>query len=78
MSTFTKAVETFKEAAKEWLSEEDSPALVSLEKAAAALDKEITPALLSSFNLTYRALLKRKPTDTTEGGDELDALIPDA
>lgn len=78
MTTFTSAVETFRKSAAAWLTDEDTPALVSLEKAAAELDKEISPALLSSFNLTYRALLKRKPDADTEDGDELDDIIPDS
>lgn len=76
MTTFVKAVATFKKSAKDWLTDEDSPAVAALEAAAVQLDKEMSPALLSAYGLTYRNLLKRKPGDQTEGGDELDSLIP--
>ncbi|TDL43595.1 hypothetical protein [Microbacterium oleivorans] len=78
MTTFKAAVATFKKSAKSWLQDEDSPAVAALEAAAVQLDKEMSPALLSAYGLTYRNLLKRKPGDTTEDGDELDDLFPDA
>ena len=77
MTSFKKAVETFKKSAKEWLTDEDSPALVVLEQTAEQLDVKITPALVAQFGLTYRNLLKRKPGDAEDGGDELDDLIPE-
>lgn len=77
MTSFVKAVETFKKSAADWLSDEDSPAVAALEAAAKQLDKEVTPALLSAYGITYRNLLKRKPGDAEDGGDELDDLIPE-
>lgn len=77
MTTFVNAVKTFKKSAKEWLTDEDSPAVAALEAAAVQLDKEMSPALLGQYGLTYRNLLKRKPLDSEDGGDELDALIPE-
>jgi len=77
MSTFTQAVEAFKKSAEAWLTDADLPAVIALEKAAEQLDKEINPALLSQFGLTYRSLLKRQPADLTEEEDPLDDLIPD-
>lgn len=77
MTTFVKAVATFKKSAKDWLTDEDSPAVAALEAAAVQLDKEMSPALLSAYGLTYRNLLKRKPGESTDGGDELDSLIPE-
>ncbi|QRY40855.1 hypothetical protein JVX92_00740 [Microbacterium hominis] len=76
MTTFVKAVATFKKSAKSWLTDEDSPAVAALEAAARQLDAEMSPALLSAYGLTYRNLLKRKPADPNESGDELDDLIP--
>lgn len=78
MTSFKKAVETFKKSAADWLSDEDLPAVVVLEQTAEQLDTKITPALVAQFGLTYRNLLKRKPGDATDGGDELDDLIPDS
>lgn len=78
MSTFVKAVATFKKSASSWLTDEDSPAVAALEAAAVQLDKEMSPALLSAYGLTYRNLLKRKPEASEEDGDELDDLIPDS
>lgn len=76
METFTQAVDKFLKAAKPWLSDEDYPATVSLQHMAKQLDKEMTPALLSQYGLAYRSLLKKKPTDASDDGDELDELIP--
>lgn len=75
--TFTKSVADFLEAAEAWLLPEDYPATVSLQHMAAGLDKEMTPALLSQFGLAYRSLLKKKPADNGDGGDELDDILPD-
>lgn len=77
MTTFVKAVETFKKSAASWLTDEDSPAVAALEASAKELDKEVTGALLNAYGLTYRNLLKRKPGDAEDGGDELDSLIPE-
>lgn len=77
MTSFVNAVKTFKKSAKDWLTDEDSPAVAALEAAAVQLDKEMSPALLSAYGLTYRNLLKRKPGDAEDGGDELDSLIPE-
>lgn len=77
MSSFTKAVETFKKSAKEWLTDEDAPALVALEASAKALDVEVTAALLNAYGTTYRSLLKKKPAQTEEA-DELSKLLSEA
>ena len=77
MDTFTSAVDKFLKAAKSWLSDEDYPATVSLQHMAKQLDTEMTPALLSQYGLAYRSLLKKKPQDHSEDGDELDDLIPE-
>lgn len=77
MTQFTTAVAAFKASANSWLSDDDAPAIAALEAAAAQLDKEMTPALLAQYGLIYRSLLKRKPGDTAEAGDELDDLIPE-
>ena len=74
--SFVQAVTDFKNASP-WLGPEDAPALAALEAAAVKLDKEVNPALLSAYGLTYRNLLKRKPGVVQEDGDELDDLIPE-
>jgi len=76
VATFKYAVRKFKTEAKSWLTDEDFPALIALENMAKALDEKMTPALLSQYGLAYRSLLKRKPGEVTEDGDELDDLIP--
>lgn len=77
MSTFTQSVKTFKKAAADWLTPEDDPALVTLEKAAAELDKgPVQASLINAFGVTYRALLARKPAESSEEVDPLDDLIP--
>lgn len=78
MTTFTTAVRKFKKSAEAWLSDEDLPAIVALEKAAESLDEEITPALLAQYGLIYRSLLKKKPAASGEEVDPLDDLIPDS
>jgi hypothetical protein len=78
VKSFISSVETFLESAAPWLLPEDIPAVVSLQHMAKALDEEMTPALLSQFGLAYRSLLKKKPTDTGDDGDELDDLIPNS
>ena|GEM_PF-4502362 len=76
MKSFTQAVTEFLKSAEGWLLPEDYPATVSLQHMAAGLDEEMTPALLSQFGLAYRSLLKKKPGDQGDDGDELDDLIP--
>lgn len=72
--TFTEAVDEFLISADSWLLPEDAPAVAALQGSAAALDIEITPALLSAYGLTYRNLLRRKPADSPEA-DELEGLL---
>ncbi len=74
--SFHDSVEEFLESAASWLSEEDSPAVVTLKKLAHALDEKIHPPLLQQFGLTYRALLKKRPGANQEEGDELDDILP--
>jgi hypothetical protein len=71
---FTTAVEKFLKTANDWLTDEDAPAVAALQGAAVELDIEISPALLSAYGLTYRNLLRRKPTDLPEA-DTLGSLL---
>jgi hypothetical protein len=74
---FTTAVRRFKKSAKEWLTDDDYPAVVALEAMAQQLDTHMTPALLSQYGLTYRNLLSRKPVDTA-AEDELEKALREA
>ena len=75
--TFTDSIESFV-TASDWLTPEDAPAVLTLRKLAAELDSgPMVPALVAQWGLTYRSLLKRKPTgDFVE--DPLEAALRDA
>ncbi len=71
---FTEAVDKFLENAP-WLGSEHLPSIVTLQAIAEQLDRgKVTPAMLSQFGLTHRALLKANP-EAAEAGDEVDKLI---
>lgn len=53
----TQAVTEFLKAAT-WLDSSHAPSIEALRSAAAALDVEVTAALLAQFGLLHRALLK--------------------
>lgn len=77
MATYRTAVRRFKRSAKDWLTDEDSPAVTALENIADELDGgNVSPALISQYGLAYRSLLKRKPVDTSAEVDPLDDIIP--
>lgn len=64
--SLVEATERFIEAS-EWLTDEDLPAIVMLEKIAQAVDESgPVPALLSQYGLTHRSLLKRAPSSDVE------------
>lgn len=74
MNSFVEAVETFETAAT-WLSDEDAPALMALRMAAEELDNNgVQAALLNTFGVHYRSLMKKRPATLSEP-DELDALL---
>ncbi len=74
MKSFTEAVEEFVEAA-DWLGPEDMPAVTALEQAAYELDSNgVQAALLNTFGLTYRNLMKKRPSAQSEV-NELDDLL---
>lgn len=77
MATFAYAVRKFKKSAADWLTDEDSPAVIALEAMAKQLDVKMTPALLSQYGLAYRSLLKRKPSGDAEM-DELEKALAEA
>lgn len=59
MKSFSESVETFLKAA-DWLSDADQPMITALEQAAAELDSNgVQAALLNTFGVTYRTLLKK-------------------
>lgn len=73
MKTFTQAVEDFLEAA-DWLTDVDQPAVVSLQQAAAELDSAgVQAALLNTYGITYRQLLKR--AGRTDAVDEAEDFL---
>jgi hypothetical protein len=72
--TFTEAVDKFVDASDSWLTDEDAPAVATLQASAEALDKELTSALLAAYGVAYRALLARKPTASATV-DPLEALL---
>jgi len=75
--TFTESIEAFLTAADEWLTDEDAPAVAALCAMAEQLDREMTPALLAQYGLSYRTLLKRKPANAGAPEDELELLLRD-
>jgi hypothetical protein len=57
--SFTESVDTFLEGAT-WLTDVDIPMVTALQKAAEELDSNgVQAALLNTFGVTYRTLLKR-------------------
>lgn len=77
MLKFTTAVARFKKSAKDWLTDDDLPALTALEHMAKELDKEVTPQMLGPFGIAYRNLLSRKPPKASED-DELEKALREA
>lgn len=71
MTTFKFAVNKLKRAAKDWMTDEDYPAMHALEAMAEALDKNLSPSILSAYLVAYRAFLQRKPQNAAEE-DELE------
>lgn len=77
MATFKYSVNKFKRGAKGWLTDEDAPALTSLENLAKQLDAgPLQASMVSAFGVAYRALLARKPEEASEEVDPLDDIIP--
>lgn len=60
MKTFQQAVEDFI-AVADWLTDEDLPAIVALQQAAKELDTNgVQAALLNTYGVTYRSLMKKR------------------
>jgi hypothetical protein len=76
LGEFQKAVETFIKAA-DWLTDVDEPMITALREAAAELDSNgVQAALLNTYGVTYRTLLKGKQSDgSSEDDDYLDGLV---
>lgn len=72
--SFTNSVEQFLKGADWTAAPEHAPAVVSLKAMAEALDKNLMPAMLAQYGLTYRTLLKSKPVDGGEP-DPLEKLL---
>ena len=73
---FTESVATFV-AASDWLTEEDEPAVFTLQTIAMHLDlhpEKLHAPLVQQFGLAYRSLLKRKPGEQTANDPLEDAL----
>ena len=74
LDTYTESVERFLKAA-EWLDETDQPMVTALRQAASTLDNEGTQAaLLNTFGVTYRTLLKQREKSNGEESDD-DAFL---
>ena len=74
METNEEALETFLIASKEWLKDEDAPAVMALRQMARQLDKRFSAATMAQYGLFLRALAKKAPTG--EGDvDPLEALL---
>lgn len=74
--SFTDSVNKFV-AAADWLTDEDIPAIFTLEQIAMHLDLHPTTLhapLVQQFGLAYRSLLKRKPGGTVAHDPLEDAL----
>lgn len=76
--TFTTATNAFMRASKGWLTAEHAPAVTTLKVLASQLDREVSAALVAQYGLTYRSLLKEKPTAPAGQGDELAAALASA
>jgi hypothetical protein len=67
LKTFTESVEEFKKAWTDKLGPEDAPMVTALEQAAAELDSNgVQAALLNTFGVTYRTLLKKAGDQGTD------------
>lgn len=75
--TYVAAVNKFVKSAREWLTEEDEPAVTGLIMLARQLDEEFLAATYAQYGLTYRSLLKRKPSEDAGESDPLDDLLDD-
>lgn len=76
MKTFSESVDDFLEAAY-WLSPQDAPMVTALRQAAAELDANgVQAALLNTFGVTYRTLLKGASSteEATEAEEFLNSL----
>lgn len=74
MGTFETATETFLLQAT-WLGDDDLPAVVALREAAKELDSNgVQAALLNTYGVTYRNLMKRR-AGTDYEVDPLEALL---
>lgn len=71
--SFTAATDEFI-AASDWITPQHAPAIVALQLIAAQLDQELTAALVAQYGVTFRALLKEKPTATADD-DPLEAAL---
>ena len=72
--TFSEAVNEFVQNAP-WLGTDDEPAVTALVALAAALDREMSAALVAQYGLTYRNLLSRKPAEDNGPTDPLAAAL---
>ena len=75
MTSYREAVKKFQDVS-EWLTDEDLPAIVTLEHLADQLDSgDAKPATSSQFGLAYRSLLARKPKGEVKKSSHLEDLL---
>lgn len=77
MTTFKFAVSKLKRASKEWMTDEDYPALHMLEALAESLDENLAPSMINAYGVAYRAFIARKPVAPQEE-DELAKALREA
>lgn len=74
MNTFSQSVEDFLKAAT-WLDETDEPMVTALRQAAQTLDADgVQAALLNTFGVTYRTLLKKREKGAEDFNEDEDFL----
>ena len=74
MDSFMESVERFLKAA-DWLDETDQPMITALQQTALQLDSDtVQAALLNTFGVTYRTLLKKREKGNEGFDDDEDFL----
>lgn len=73
--TFQKVIRDFIKDEADWLTPADEPALQTLRAAALDLDTNgVTAAMLGQYGLTYRNLMRKKPSNDDPEDEAEEAL----
>lgn len=73
-ATFEEAVGAFFDGA-DWLTDNESPAMTALMKAAQSLDTKMSATMLAEFGKVFRYLRNLKPDEDIKHTDALDDFI---